>query len=57
VADTVGAVERNVRDLYGSYAEGLGETARAHAAGLKAGVKAGMSSLLNDLNTRKEGSP
>jgi hypothetical protein len=55
VAETVTRVEHTVSGLYESYKEGLGEAARANMAGLKAGVKAGVVTLLKDLNDRKEG--
>ena len=57
VAETVTRVENAVNGLYEYYKEGLGEAARANIAGLKAGVRAGMTTLLRDLNNRKEGSP
>ena len=56
VAETVARVEKTVNGLYEYYKEGLGEAARANIAGLKAGVKAGVVTLLKDLNNRKEGS-
>ncbi len=56
VAETVARVENTVNGLYEYYKEGVGEAARANIAGLKAGVKAGMTTLLKDLNDRKEGS-
>jgi len=56
VAETVERIENTVNGLYEYYKEGLGEAARANIAGLKAGVKAGMTTLLKDLNDRKEGS-
>jgi uncharacterized protein YoxC len=57
VTETVQGVEKEVKDLYEYYREGMGEAARANIAGLKAGVKAGVVTLLKDLNERKEGSP
>jgi hypothetical protein len=56
VAETVARVEKTINGLYEYYKEGLGEAARANVAGLKAGVKAGVVTLLKDLNDRKEGS-
>lgn len=56
VADTAARVEHTVNGLYEYYREGLGKAARANIAGLKAGVKAGVVTLLKDLNDRKEGS-
>ena len=56
VAETVARVEKTVNGLYEYYKEGLGEAARANIAGLRAGVKAGVVTLLKDLNNRKEGS-
>ncbi len=56
VAETAKRVENEVKDLYAYYMEGMGEAARANIAGLKAGVKAGMITLLKDLSERKEGS-
>ena len=56
MAETVARVEKTVNGLYEYYKEGLGEAARANIAGLKAGVKAGVVTLLKDLNNRKEGS-
>ena len=55
VAETVARVEKTVNGLYEYYKEGLGEAARANIAGLRAGVKAGVVTLLKDLNNRKEG--
>ena len=55
VAETVVRVENTVHGLYGYYKEGLGKAARANIAGLKAGVKAGVVTLLKDVNERKEG--
>ena len=57
VAETVQRVEKEVKDLYEYYREGMGEAARANIAGLKAGVKAGMVTLLKALSERKKGSP
>jgi hypothetical protein len=56
-AETVATLEKNLSDLYEYYKKNLGEAARANMAGLKAGVKAGVVTLLKDLNDRKEGSP
>lgn len=56
MAETVARVENTVNGLYEYYKKDLGEAARANIAGLKAGVKAGMTTLLKDLNERKEGS-
>ena len=56
VSETVTRFEKSLRELYDYYEVGLGEAARANIAGLKAGVKAGMVTLLRDLNNRKEGS-
>ena len=55
VSETVVRVENAVNGLYEYYKKGLGEAARANIAGLKAGVKAGVVTLLRDLNERKEG--
>ncbi len=55
-ADTAKRIEQGVQGLYEYYLEGMGETARANMAGLKAGVKAGMITLLKDLSEKKEGS-
>ncbi len=55
VAETVARVEHTVNGMYEYYQEGMGEAARANIAGLKAGVKAGVVTLLKDLNDRKEG--
>jgi hypothetical protein len=57
VVETVSTLEKNLSDLYEYYKKNLGEAARANMAGLKAGVKAGVVTLLRDLNDRKEGSP
>jgi len=54
VAGTVARVENTINGLYEHYIGGLGEAARANMAGLKAGVKAGVVTLLKDLNNRKE---
>ena len=56
-AETAIRVERRISDLYERYKDGLGEAARANIAGLKAGVKAGVTTLIKDLSDKKEGSP
>jgi hypothetical protein len=55
-AEIARSIERNVKNLYEHYLEGMGEAARANMAGLKAGVKAGMTTLFKDLGEKKEGS-
>ena len=53
---TIAAIEKGIQNLYGYYNEGLGGAARANIAGLKAGVKAGVVTLFENLKERKEGS-
>jgi hypothetical protein len=48
------AAQAEVRDLYRTYEEKAGHAARANIAGLKAGVKAGVVTLLSSLKERKE---
>ena len=57
VAETVTRVENTVNGLYDYYQESVSKSARANIAALKAGVRAGVTTLLKDLNERKEGSP
>jgi methyl-accepting chemotaxis protein len=56
VTEALTRVEHSIRELYAYYKDGLSEAAQANIAGLKAGVKAGVVTLLKDLNDRKEGS-
>jgi ABC-type transporter Mla subunit MlaD len=54
-ADAIGAAEKAIRTLYQSYEENFAEVARANVAGLKAGVKTGVVTLLKNLKDKKEG--
>ena len=56
VADMIAVTEKTAINLYLSYRDGVGEAARANIAGLKAGVKAGVDTLLRNINEKKEGS-
>ncbi len=56
MVEAVRRVEQSVTSLYEYYLDGMGESARANIAGLKAGVQAGVSTLLRDLSDKKEGS-
>lgn len=54
--NTIISVERGIKSLYGYYREGLGQTAQSSVAGLRAGVKAGVISLIKNLKDKKEAS-
>lgn len=54
-AIAIGAAEKMIRTLYQSYEENFVEVARANVAGLKAGVKTGVVTLLKNLKDKKEG--
>ena len=49
ITATVASVDRSVRNLYGIVKKGLGPAAEANIAGLKAGIKAGVVTLVRNL--------
>lgn len=49
------SVEKGIESLYGYYRHGLGQAAQSNISGLKAGLRAGVLSLLKNLKTKKEG--
>jgi uncharacterized protein YoxC len=49
IADTAASVERSIRGLYFSAKEGLGTAAEARIAGLKAGIRTGVVTLVKNL--------
>jgi len=57
VSHTVASLDKGLRDLYCYLREGVGPTAEANYAGLKAGIKTGLITLVKNLQTSKEESP
>ncbi len=57
ISNAVANLDRGIWKLYGYLKEGLGPTAEANLAGLKAGIKTGVVTLVKNLKTSKEGSP
>ncbi len=49
IADTVAAVERGMRGLYAALRGSFGEAAEANIAGLKAGIRTGVVTLVKNL--------
>ncbi len=54
IAGSLASVEKVVRIVYESLRGNVGETARANIAGLKAGIKTGVISILNNMRDKKE---
>lgn len=54
LTDAVNIMEKGVRQLYDHYKAELGPAASANIAGLKAGVRTGVVTLLRTLNEGKE---
>ncbi|HUI46324.1 MAG TPA: DUF948 domain-containing protein [Nitrospirota bacterium] len=57
ISGAVASLDKGLRDLYGSLWENIGPAAEANIAGLKAGIKTGVLTLVKNLQTVKEGSP
>ncbi len=55
-ADAVTAAEKRIKALYLAYEDGISEAARANIAGVQAGIKAGVGTLLKGLKSKGEGS-
>jgi uncharacterized protein YoxC len=55
ISHTVASVDKGLQDLYGYVRDGLGPAAEANLAGLKAGIKTGVVTLVRNLR-EKEGS-
>ncbi len=55
VSRTVASVDKGLKDVYGYVRDGLGPAAGANLAGLKAGIKTGVITLVKNLR-EKEGS-
>jgi uncharacterized protein YoxC len=55
ISHTVASVDKGLQDLYGYVRDGLGPAAEANLAGLKAGIKTGVVTLVKNLR-EKEGS-
>ncbi len=53
ITDTVMSLEKGVHDLYGYLKEGLGPAAGANIAGLKAGIKTGVVTLVKNLQQER----
>ncbi len=48
-------MEKGIWNLYGYVKDGVGSTAEANIAGLKAGIKTGVVTLVKNLREKKEG--
>jgi len=57
ISHTVASLDKGLRELYGYLKEGIGPAAEANFAGLKAGIKTGVLTLVKNLQTSKEESP
>ncbi|OGW41571.1 MAG: hypothetical protein A2010_18565 [Nitrospirae bacterium GWD2_57_9] len=55
-AGAIVTVEKAVQHVYGYYREGLSQSANANLAAVKAGLRAGVVSLVRNLKTKKEAS-
>ncbi len=55
ISHTVAGLEKSIRELYGYFRGELGTAAEANLAGLKAGIKTGVVTLVKNLR-EKEGS-
>ncbi len=55
ISHTVASVDKGLQNLYGYVRDGLGPAAEANLAGLKAGIKTGVVTLVKNLR-EKEGS-
>ncbi|MDA8424156.1 MAG: hypothetical protein M0Z89_12555 [Nitrospiraceae bacterium] len=55
-ADAVTAAEKRIKALYLAYEDGISEAARANIAGVQAGIKAGVGTLLKGLKSKEGGS-
>jgi uncharacterized protein YoxC len=55
ISHTVASVDKGLKDLYGYVRDGLGPATGANLAGLKAGIKTGVITLVKNLR-EKEGS-
>jgi hypothetical protein len=53
ITDTVVILEKAVHELYGYVKEGLGPAAGANIAGLKAGIKTGVVTLVKNLQQER----
>ncbi len=56
ISHTVASLDKGIRELYGYIRLELGPAAEANLAGLKAGIKTGVVTLVKNLR-EKEGSP
>ena len=57
ISNTVASLDKGIRGAYGYIKGGLGSTtAGASIAGLKAGIKTGVVTLVKNIQDRKEGS-
>ena len=54
ISHSVASVERGLRELYGYLKEGLDTAVEANMAGLKAGIKTGVVTLVKNLQQGKE---
>ena len=55
-ADAVTAAEKRIKALYLAYEDGISEAARANIAGVQAGIRAGVGTLLKGLKSKEKGS-
>jgi len=56
MSNTVARLDKSIRIIYGYIKGGAGSAAGANIAGLKAGIKTGMVTLVKNMQYRKEGS-
>ncbi len=54
ISHTVAGLEKGIRDLYGFVRFGLGPATEANLAGLKAGIKTGVVTLVKNLREKEE---
>ena len=54
IADAVVSLQRSVRELYQQIQEGVASTTEANLAGLKAGIKTGVMTLVRNINIQQE---
>jgi uncharacterized protein YoxC len=57
ISHTVVSLDKGLRELYRYLREGFGPVAEANIAGLKAGIKTGVLTLVKNMQTSKEESP
>ena len=53
-AEALSSAEKKIEALFLAYEDGIGEAARANIAGVRAGIKAGVGTLLKGLKSKEE---